>query len=82
MDEAPFAMITANTLQIWAFSPIILCKILGGLSVDGNVSRETFDWVQVRYSLKDIHRVVPNLLLRCLGRLLRVIVLLEAANTS
>ena len=38
------------------------------------------DWVQLRAltgPLKDIHRVVPKPLLRCLGPVLRVIVLLE-----
>jgi hypothetical protein len=44
------------------------------------VSPEMFDWVQVRAlagPLKDIRRLVPKLLLRCLDCVLRVIVLLE-----
>ena len=39
-----------------------------------------FDWVQVQAlagPLKDIQRLVPKPLLRCLGCVLRVIVLLE-----
>ena len=44
------------------------------------VSPEMFDWVQVwtlAGPLKDIQRLVPKPLLRCLGCVLRVIVLLE-----
>ena len=44
------------------------------------VSPEMFDWVQGRAlagPLKDIQRLVPKPLLRCLGCVLRVIVLLE-----
>ena len=44
------------------------------------VSPEMFDWGQVRglaSQLKDIQRLVPKPLLRCLGCVLRVIVLLE-----
>ena len=43
-------------------------------------SPEMFDWVQVRAmagSLKDIQRLVTKPFLRCLGCVLRVIVLLE-----
>ena len=39
-----------------------------------------FDWVQVRAlagPLRDIHRIVPKPVLRCLGCVLSVIVLLE-----
>jgi hypothetical protein len=39
-----------------------------------------FDWVQVRALarlLKDIQRLVPKPLMRCLGCVLRVVVLLE-----
>ena len=49
------------------------------------VSPEMFDWVQVRAlagPLKDIHRVVPKPLLRCLGCVLRLIVLLEGEPSA
>ena len=44
-----------------------------------------FDWVQVRAlaaPLKDIQRLVPKPLLRCLGCVLRVVVLLEPSPQS
>ena len=44
------------------------------------VSPEMFDWVQVRAlaePLKDIQRLVPKPLLRCLGCVLMVVVLME-----
>ena len=47
---------------------------------DVQVSPEMLDWIQVRSlagTLEDIHRVVPQTLPSCLGRVLWVIVLLE-----
>ena len=44
------------------------------------VSPEMFDWVQVQAltgALKDIQGLVPKSLLRCLGCVLKVVVLLE-----
>ena len=68
----------------WGFSAILLCRssqaLSGwmGTSVDSpfQVSSEMFDWVQVRAlagPLIDIHRVVPKLLLCCLGCVLHVL---------
>ena len=48
------------------------------------VSPEIFDRVQVRAlagTLKDIQRLVPKPLLRCLGCVLRVVILLEGETT-
>ena len=49
------------------------------------ISPEKFDWVQVKAlagPLKDIHRVLPKLLLCRLGCVLRVIVLLEGEPSA
>ena len=78
----------AFTLGFWYFPPFFsadplkVCEVGWGPSVHSHfqVSPEISDWVQVRaltWQLKDIHRVVPKPLLRCLGCVLRVIVLLE-----
>ena len=52
--------------------PLKLRQVGQGLLMDSHfqVTPEMFDWVQVRalaWPLKDIHRVVPKPLLRCLG---------------
>ena len=62
--------------------PLNLCEVEWGASMHSffQVSPEMFDWVQVRAlvgPLKDIQRRVPKPLLRCLGCVLRVVVLLE-----
>ncbi|XP_051533408.1 mitogen-activated protein kinase kinase kinase kinase 6 isoform X1 [Myxocyprinus asiaticus] len=67
--------------------PLRLCQLGWGPLVDSHfqVSPEMFDWVQVQAlagPLKDIHRVVPKPLLRCLGCVLRVIVLLEGEPSA
>ena len=94
--EAPLAAITDLSLLgydtsfahlgLGIFLPL-LCQVGWGLSVDSHfqVSPKIFDWVQVRAlagPLKDIHRVFPKALLRCLGRVLRVIVLLEGEPSA
>ena len=62
--------------------PLKLCHVGWGASLNGyfQVSPEMFDRVQVRAlagPLKDIQRHVPKQLLRCLGCVLKVVVLLE-----
>ena len=59
-----------------------LCQVGWGVSLHRyfQVSPEMFDQVQVRVLaglLKDIQRLVPKSLLRCLGCVLRVVVLLD-----
>ena len=62
--------------------PAKLCQVGWGALLQSyfRVSPEMSDWVQVRAlagSLNDIQRLVPKTLLRCLGCVLRVVVLLE-----
>ena len=72
----------------WEVSPILLCIPLklcqvgwgASLHSDFQVSPEMFDMGQIRAlagTLKDIERLVPKPHLRCLGCVLRVVVLLE-----
>ena len=87
--DAPLAVITALSLLcimqrvlhtwIWGFSTFLRCRSSQDLSgwmgtVGGGVSPEMFDWAG---PTKDIHRIVPNPLLHCLGCVLRLIVPLE-----
>ena len=67
--------------------PIKLCQVGWGVSLKSyfQVSPEMFDWVPVRAlagQLKDIQRLVPKVLLRCLGCVLRVLVLLEGEPSA
>ncbi len=69
-------------LPFFSTDPLKLCQVGWGLSIDRNfqVSPEMFNWVQVQAlagPLKDVHGVLPKLLLYYLGSLLKVIVLLE-----
>ena len=90
--EAPLAVITALSLlgtpvfreflPFFFADPLKLCQVGWGASLHrySQVSPEIIDWVQVRTlagRLKDIQRLVPKPLLRCLGCVLRVIVLLD-----
>ena len=68
--------------QVFSVDPLKLCQVGWGVSLHSyfQVFPEMFDRVQVRTlagPLKDIQRLVPNPLLRCLYCVLRVIVLLE-----
>ena len=73
---------------IWGVSPILLadpltlCQVGWGASLHSyfQVSPELFVLIHFRAlggPLKDIHRFVPKPLLRCLGCVLRAVVLLE-----
>ena len=66
---------------IWGVSPILLCRSSQTLSgCYFHVSPEIFDRVQVRAlvePLKEIQRLVLKKLLRCVGCMLRVVILLE-----
>ena len=69
-------------MLFFSADPLKLCQVRWALWVDSHfqISPEMFDWVQVRAlagPLKDIQGVVPKPLLRCLGCMLKVIVLLE-----
>ena len=69
-------------LPFFSADPLKLIQVGSGASLHSyfQVSSEMFDLVQVRAlagPLKDIHRLVPEPLLHCLGCLLRVVVLLE-----
>ena len=70
-------------LPLFSADSLRLCQVGWRASVQSyfQVSPEMFIRVQVRAlsgSLKDIQRLVPKTLLRCLGCVLRVIVLLES----
>ena len=70
-------------LPFLSADPLKLCQVGWGTSLHSyfQISQEMFDQVQVRAlagPLKDIQRLVPKPLLRCLGCVLRVVVLLEA----
>ena len=67
--------------------PLKLCQVGWGVSLQRyfQVSPEMFDWVQVGAlagPLKDIQRLVPKPLSRCLGCVLRVVVLLEGEPST
>ena len=70
---------------IWGASPILLCRSSQALSGSmGSITAQLFSGlssnIQVRAlagPLKDIQRLAPKPLLRCLGCVLRVVVLLE-----
>ena len=69
-------------LTLLSADPLKLCQIEWGASLHSyfQISPETLDWVQVQAlagPLKDIQRLVPKPLLRCLGYVPRVVVLLE-----
>jgi hypothetical protein len=61
------------------FSRDPICQVGWGASLHSylQVSPEMFNLVQVWALAKDIQRFVPKPLLRCLGCVLRVVVLLE-----
>ena len=74
-------------LQFFSADPLKLCQVGWGASLHSyfQVSPEMFNLVQVRAlagPLKDLQRLVPKPLLRCLGCVLRVIVLLEGEPSS
>ena len=78
-DDTP---IFGEFLLFFSADPLKLCQVGWGVSLHSHfhVSPEMFDRVQVRAldgPLEDIHRLVPKPLLRCLGCVLRVVVLLE-----
>ena len=67
---------------LFSADPLKLCQVWLGALLHGNfqISPEIFDQVQVRAldrRLKDFQRLVPKPLLRCLGCVLRIVVLLE-----
>jgi hypothetical protein len=69
-------------LPFFSEDPFKLCQFGWGASRHSyyQISIEMFDWVQVRALVgpqKDIQRLVPKPLLRCIGCVLRVVVLLE-----
>ena len=69
-------------LPFFSADPLKLCQVEWGASLHSyfQVSPEMFDRVQVRAlagPLKDIQRLVLKPLLRCLGCVLRIVVLLE-----
>ena len=69
-------------LPFFSVDPLKLCKVGMGISLHSyfQVPSEMFDLVQVwalARPLKDIQRLVPKPLLRCLGSVLSVVVLLE-----
>ena len=69
-------------LPLFSADPLKLCQVGWGASLHSyfQVSTEMLDWVQVRAlagPLKNIQRLVPKLLLRLLGCVLRVVVLLK-----
>ena len=75
-------LVFGEFLPLFSADPLKLCKIGWGASLHTyfQISPEMFDRVQVRAMagpLKDIQKLVPKPLLRCLGCVLRVIVLLE-----
>ena len=83
-------MLQAWHTCIWGVSPILLCRSSQALSGwMGSVaaqllSPEMFDRVQVRAPagpLNDIQRLVPKQHMRCIGCVLRVIVLLEGESS-
>ena len=71
-----------DILPFFSADPLKLCQVGWRALLHSyfHVSSEMFDQFQFRAlagSLKDIQRLVPKPLLRCLGCMLRVIVLLE-----
>ena len=67
-------------LPLFSADSLKLCQLGWGVSLHSyfQVSPEMFDWVQALAGpLQDIQRLVPKPLLRCLGCVLRVVVLLE-----
>ncbi|KAK6308116.1 hypothetical protein J4Q44_G00213870, partial [Coregonus suidteri] len=67
---------------LFSADPLKICQVGWGALLHSyfQVYPEMFDRVQVRAlagPLKDIQRVVPKPLLRCLGCVLRVVVMLE-----
>ena len=69
-------------LPFFSTDPLKLCQVGWGALLHSyfQVALEIFDWVQVwalAGPLKTIQRLVPKPLLRCLGCVLRVVILLE-----
>ena len=74
-------------LPFLSADPLKLCQAAWGALLQGyfQVSPEMFDWVQIwalAVPLKDIQRLVLKPRLRCLGCVLRVIVLLEGEPST
>ena len=73
--------------MLFSADPLKLCQVGWGALLHSyfHVSPELFNWVQVRAlagTLKDIQRLVPKPLLRCLGCVLRVVVLMEGEPSA
>ena len=73
--------------DFFSADPVKLCQVGWGSSIDSyfQVTPEMFNRIQVRAlagPIKDIHRVVHQPLLHCLGCVLKVIVLLEGEPSS
>ena len=63
--------------QLFSADPLKLCQFGWGASLHGYFQGFRVQVRALAGPLKDIQRLIPDLLLRCLGCVLRVVVLLE-----